>query len=135
MPGYAALVVAVILFVAAAALGAVAVLSLREELPRNRWAGVRTPASLVSDEAFRAANKAAALPILAGGLFLALGAVAVLSMNGLLRPIAVLMCVVATLLAVGAGGALGSRAAAATPGCAPQRCSTCTGCALSEASG
>jgi len=36
-------------------------------LPRNRWAGVRTPSSLASDHAFTLANRVAGPAVLAGG--------------------------------------------------------------------
>lgn len=138
MLGPTALLVAVVLLLAAATLAAVAIASLREVLPRNRWAGVRTPASLASDDAFRTANKVAALPVLTGAVFLVVGAVAALGLDGALQPTAVLMCVLATFVTVAAGGTLGSRAAAmvaAAEQCAPQRCASCTGCALVDTAG
>lgn len=133
----AALVPAVVLIIAASALATVALASLRERLPRNRWAGVRTPSSLASEDAFRLANKVAGLPLLAAAVFLALGAAASLGLDGALRLTAVPMCVVAALVTAVAGGALGSKAAssvaASAHDCAPQRCATCTGCALVDA--
>ncbi len=54
------LIVAVLLFVLALVVGAVGVAALTGKLPRNRWAGVRTPDALRDDEAFALANKVAA---------------------------------------------------------------------------
>lgn len=124
------LIPALVLLVAAAALTALAIALLRGRLPRNRWAGVRTPASLASDEAFRLANKVAGLPVLAGAVFLALGAVTSVALDGALRSTAVLMCVVAAVAIVAAGGVLGTKAAAQIPACGPERCPACTGCTL-----
>ncbi|WP_127784511.1 SdpI family protein [Rhodococcus sp. X156] len=128
-----ALVLAVLLVVAALALAAVALAGLLQRLPRNRWAGVRTPASLASDDAFRVANKVAAAPMLAAAAFCAVGAGALLGLDGWLRPVAVLVAVAAALVTAGAGGALGARAAEAAPSCAPEQCASCTGCSLLDA--
>jgi uncharacterized membrane protein len=53
-----------------------AVLSWQERLPRNGLVGVRTPATMRSDEAFRIANKTAAPFTAAGGLVWAAGGLA-----------------------------------------------------------
>ena len=45
----------------------VGVLGFLERLPRNRFGGVRTPATLRDDETFRVGNKVAGLPIAVGG--------------------------------------------------------------------
>jgi uncharacterized membrane protein len=37
-------------------------------LPRNHFAGIRLPATMASDEAWRTAHRAAAAPLLAGGV-------------------------------------------------------------------
>ncbi|WP_367135306.1 SdpI family protein [Saccharothrix sp. HUAS TT1] len=55
--------------------GVVGYLGLTERLPRNRFAGLRTPATMSSDTAFRAANKAAGLPTVVGGGIAVIGAV------------------------------------------------------------
>ena len=67
---------AVLLGVGAVALAGVGLAGLLGRLPRNRVAGVRTPASLASAEAFRVANRVAAPAVLAGALVLVLGALA-----------------------------------------------------------
>jgi len=49
----------------------VSVLGWQGKLPRNGYAGVRTPATMRSDEAFRVANKVAAPLAVAGGVVMA----------------------------------------------------------------
>jgi uncharacterized membrane protein len=49
----------------------VSVLGWQQKLPRNGYAGVRTPATMRSDEAFRVANKVAAPLAVAGGVVMA----------------------------------------------------------------
>lgn len=118
---------AVVVLIAAAALATVAILALAGRLPRNRWAGVRTPATMASPEAFQLGNRVAAVPLLAGALPLVLAAVAVLLWHGALGTTVALVGAGGTTVMVVAGGLLGNRAAAA---CNPTRCATCTGCDL-----
>ncbi|MGW5051232.1 SdpI family protein [Actinokineospora sp. NPDC004072] len=111
---------------AGAALLVVGVLGLTGRLPRNRFAGVRTAATLRDDDAFRLGNKVAGLPIAAAGAVGVLGAVA-----GWLMPNPILACVLALvgLLALTAGGGLlGHRAAAALPEPEPELPAGCKGC-------
>lgn len=49
-------------------------LGLTERLPRNRFAGLRTPATMRSETAFRVANKAAGAPTVVGGVIGIIGA-------------------------------------------------------------
>jgi uncharacterized membrane protein len=49
--------------VAGVALVTVGVIGARGKLPRNSWVGLRTPATMASDAAFTAANRAAAVPV------------------------------------------------------------------------
>ena len=100
----------------------------RGALSRERGAGVRTAASLHSDEAFRTANRVAAVPTLAGA------GVAVFSgIAGLLTPSTGSVITTAVLGVVGmfvlvvAGGLLGNRAAAAVPAPEPS-VSPCGSC-------
>jgi uncharacterized membrane protein len=65
----------VILILAGLALIVVAVASWQERLPRNSLAGVRTPTTMRSDQAFKVANKVAAPLTAAGGVVLVLGGV------------------------------------------------------------
>jgi hypothetical protein len=55
------IVPAVILILAGLVLIVVAVASWQERLPRNALAGLRTPSTMRSDQAFKVANKVAAL--------------------------------------------------------------------------
>ncbi|MEC3974648.1 SdpI family protein [Amycolatopsis sp. H20-H5] len=107
-------------------------LGWRERLPRDRGAGVRTAATLRSDEAFRLGNKVAGLPTLAGGAVGVLGGVAALVMptDGGLIAAAVAGLLGMIALVIG-GGTLGNRAAATVPAPAPASSipAGCKGCA------
>jgi hypothetical protein len=67
------IVPALIIILAGLGLIWLAVASWQERLPRNGLAGVRTPATMRSDQAFKVANKLAAPLTAAGGVVLALG--------------------------------------------------------------
>jgi uncharacterized membrane protein len=129
-------VISSLLVVIGLALAVVGWYGWREALPRNRFAGVRTTATLHSDEAFRIANKVAGLPILLAG--------AVLTVCGLLATTLVGVATLVTVVVVAlcgscalavAGGVLGHRAALTLPdppaadssGCG----GICAGCTLS----
>ncbi len=104
-------------------------LGLTGRLPRNRFGGVRTPATLRSDEAFRLGNKVAGMPTMAGGLIgLIAGAVAfsLTSTAGILT--VSVIAVVGSLGITAAAGVLGNRAAAALPEPAPELPAGCAGC-------
>ena len=66
------IVPAVIVILAGLGLIWLAVASWQERLPRNGLAGVRTPATMRSDQAFKVANKVAAPLTAAGGAVLAI---------------------------------------------------------------
>ncbi|KAA0025011.1 SdpI family protein [Antrihabitans cavernicola] len=126
------LIVAVVLFVLAVVVAAVGVAGLIGRLPRNRWAGVRTPEAMRDDESFKLANKVAAPTMLAAGLLLAIGGGAMVVLDGVFAVVAMLVAVVAALFTAGAGASLASRAAAAVPetgGCGH----ACTSCSLRDA--
>lgn len=128
------LVLGILLVLAAAVLVAVALLGGRARLPRNRFVGVRTRASLHSGPAFVAANRVAA-PLLgaAGAVGMVGGAVLLSGPPVVLAWIVVGVSAVALLVLSGLGGALGDRAAAAlvAESPAPQSCGgACTGCDL-----
>ncbi|MGC0366717.1 hypothetical protein ABH922_004701 [Rhodococcus sp. 27YEA15] len=109
------IVVAVVLFVLALAVGGVAVAGLIGKLPRNRWAGVRTEDSLRSEETFALANKVAAPTMLAASGVLVIGGVAALALGGLLGVAVAIIAVVAAVLTAGVGGSIGARAARCPP--------------------
>jgi uncharacterized membrane protein len=122
----------VVLLAAGGGLITVGLLGWRQRLPRNRFAGVRTPATLRSEAAFVAANRVAAPPVLAAGVICAAGGGLALGADG---PALTVIIAVAGIGAVGlllAGGLLGHRVATAMPapagGCAGCTCSG-TGCA------
>lgn len=121
----------VLLLVASAALLTVGVLGWSRRLPRNRVAGIRTPATLRSDAAFVAANRVAAPPVLAAGAICGVGGVLTLGAGG------ALLVVILTVTGVGAvallisGGLLGHRVATALP--PPQ--ARCGGCACGAGAG
>ncbi|AOD21272.1 SdpI family protein [Rhodococcus pyridinivorans] len=125
------LIVAVLLFVLALVVGAVGVAALTGKLPRNRWAGVRTPDALRDDEAFALANKVAAPSMLGSAVLLALGGVASLTLPTVAGIIAVVVTVVAALITAGAGGSVAARVAAATKPEETAGCGTsCGACSL-----
>ena len=66
---------AVLVIVLGLVLIVVAVASWQGRLPRNILAGVRTPSTMRSDQAFKVANKVAAPLTTAGGVVLVLGGV------------------------------------------------------------
>jgi uncharacterized membrane protein len=105
----------VLLLVTGAALLTVGLLGWRRQLPRNRFAGIRTPATLRSEAAFIAANHVAAPLVLAAGAISAAGGALAFGTGG---PALAVIVGVAGAGAVGlllAGGLLGHRLAAAVP--------------------
>ncbi|HZG90457.1 MAG TPA: SdpI family protein [Pseudonocardia sp.] len=134
MPISVRLVVGVLELLAGVGLLGVAALGARSRLPRNRWAGVRTAATLRTDETFALANRVAALPVGAAGAVAAAGGAALLAgADGPLAWVVLAISAVGTLVLAGVGGVAGDRAAAAVPrgpaqptGCAGE----CAGCEL-----
>lgn len=103
-------------------------LGWREKLPRARGAGVRTEATMRSDEAFRVANRVAGLPTMVAGAVGVLAGAAVLAMPDTLGAVlAAIFGVVAVFVLVAGGGILGHRAASAVP--VPTAPAGCGGCA------
>lgn len=115
-----------LLLVAGVALLTVGLLGWRRRLPRNRFAGIRTPATLRSEAAFRAANHVAAPPVLAAGAVSAAGGALVFGTVGPALTVIVGATGIGVVGLLVAGGLLGHRAAAAIPapttGCAGCRC-------------
>jgi hypothetical protein len=104
-------------------------LAWRERLSRERGAGVRTAATLRSDEAFRAGNRVAGLPTLAGGVVGVLAGIAALVMpstGGLVT--AAVIGLLGTFGLLAGGGVLGNRAASMVP--APEPAAGCSGCSI-----
>lgn len=134
MPPTLRLILATLLVLAGAVFVAVAVLGARARLRRNRWIGVRTPATLASDAAFTIANQAGAAPVgAAGAVAVAGGAVLFSGADGVLGWVVLAISLVGTVVLAGVGGLVGDRAATAvvppspfSAGCA----GTCAGCDL-----
>lgn len=123
-------VVALIPIVLGVLVGWSGLLGWRERLPRARGAGVRTVATLRSDEAFRIANKVAGLPTLFAGVVGVLAGVAGLFMPGTAGPIvACVLGLAGMAVLVAGGGLLGHRAASAVPVPEPVSAGGCSGCA------
>ncbi|MDQ4119411.1 MAG: SdpI family protein [Actinomycetota bacterium] len=124
---------AALLVLTGLALVVVAALGARARLPRNRFAGVRTRASLHSGPAFVAANRIAA-PLLgaAGTIALVGGAALAAAPDPVLAWVLVVVSVIGTALLSGVGGVLGDRAADALVAELPtQTCGgACAGCDL-----
>ncbi|MFC7448436.1 SdpI family protein [Rhodococcus daqingensis] len=106
-------IVATVLFVVALAAGGVAVAGITGRLPRNRWAGVTTPETLASDDAFRLANRIAAPTMAAAAVLLVIGGLGALAFGTAGGLLSVAVAVVAALATAGYGGSMGARAAAA----------------------
>lgn len=107
------------------------VLGFLERLPRNRFGGVRTPATLRDDETFRVGNKVAGLPIAVAGLVGVLGGGAAFAMTGTAAVVVtVVLALLGTLVIAAAGGVLGHRAAESmpVPAPAPALPAGCKGC-------
>jgi uncharacterized membrane protein len=115
-------VLGAVLLLAGAGLLTVGSLSWRRRLPRNRFAGVRTPATLRSAAAFSEANRVAAPPMLAAAAVCAAGGAVALGTDGPALTVIVSLVGVSTVGLLLAGGLLGHRVAAAMP-------PTATGCA------
>ncbi|OLT17673.1 hypothetical protein BJF78_12845 [Pseudonocardia sp. CNS-139] len=128
------MVLGCLLVLVGVALITVALLGVRRRLPRNRWAGVRTAASLRSDAAFTVANQVAAAPLGAAGAIAAAGGLALLAgADGALAWALLVVSAVGTTVLAGVGGLAGDRAAAAVQPAplGPSACTgTCAGCAL-----
>jgi uncharacterized membrane protein len=101
------------LLLAGGGLLTVGLLGWRQRLPRNRFAGIRTPATLRSEAAFSVANRVAAPPVLAAGAVCAAGGALALGTGGPALAVIVVVAGVGTVGLLTAGGLLGHRVAAA----------------------
>lgn len=107
------LLLGAVLTAAGLALLCVGVLGWRGLLPRNRFAGVRTPASLRSDAAFLAANRVAAPPLVAAAVVTTTGGALCFGVTGGALAVVAGVTGAGALALVLAGGLLGDRAARA----------------------
>lgn len=127
------MILGALLLLVGVALGAVAVTGGRGTLRRNRFAGVRTAATLASEAAFAAANRVAA-PLVGAAAVVAVagGAVLLARPDVLLGVILLVVTVVGVVLLAVIGGGLGDRAARLVEE-EPAPCAgTCAGCDLIE---
>jgi uncharacterized membrane protein len=124
------LLLVVLTVLAGSTITIVGLLGTHERLPRNRFAGVRTAATLRDEETFRLANRIAGLPMVVGGLVGVVAGIAAVLGGGLL----VGGVGLAGMLAITVGGGmLGHRAALAMPkpqptvpaGCGACLCGNC----------
>jgi uncharacterized membrane protein len=93
----------------------IAIRSRQGRLSRNYIAGIRTPSTMRSDEAFRIANKTAApFSLAAGLLFIVSGAVTAVVPHHTASVVLPAGVVIAAIVAV-VGGVKGVRAARAAP--------------------
>lgn len=120
--------VALVPLVVGLVVATVGVLGLRERLPRNRFGGVRTPATLRDDETFRVGNKVAGLPIAVGGAIGVAGGAVALAMTGAAAVVVAVLALLGTVAIAAAGGVLGHRAAEAVPAPEPELPAGCRGC-------
>ena len=88
----------------------VAVMSWQGRLQRNWAAGVRTPSTMRSDEAFLVANKAAAPYVAAGGVIMALGGVTAMIVPHRFLGLPIFGGVIVALAVALTGAAIGVRA-------------------------
>ncbi len=110
---WAVVIAAIVYLVLAVVVGAVAVVALAGRLPRNRWLGLQTDATLRDDATFAAANRVAAPSQLGAALVLLLGALGGLALDGGAALFAVIAAPVVALVALGAGAGIAQRVAAA----------------------
>ena len=121
------IVVLLVLLTLGVPLGVVGVLGWRERLARGGRLGVRTPAALRSDEAFRLANRVAGLPVLVAGVVAVLGGIAAFGLpNTVACVVAAGIGLVGAVAIARAGGVVGDRAADALPKPVPAQCSSPT---------
>ncbi len=132
MPAFLGPVLGGVLLLAGLLLLTTAGLGARGRLPRNRFAGVKTPATLASDAAFAAAHRAAAVPLgAAGAVATVAGGVLLTGPGAVLGWTLVGIAVVGLFVFAGLAATVADRAAAAAapeplPGCA----GSCAGCEL-----
>ncbi|ANY06775.1 hypothetical protein AFB00_11285 [Pseudonocardia sp. HH130630-07] len=128
------LIVAALLLLAGVVLVVLAALGATGRLPRNRFVGVRTPASLRTADAFLLANRIAAGPLGAAGVIgLAGGAALLFAPEGATSWVLGGISAVGLVVLAGIGGALGGRvaeAAVAAQAPAPVCGGVCGGCDL-----
>jgi hypothetical protein len=126
------IVLLLVLLVLGVPLGVVGTLGWRQRLARGGRLGVRTPAALRSDDAFRLANRVAGPPVLVAGVVAVLGGIAAFGLpNTVGSVVAAGIGLIGAVVIARAGGVVGDRAAGALPKPVPPQCAGCAcgGCA------
>lgn len=130
------LIAAILLLVLAVYLGALSAAALLGKLPRNRWVGIRTEATLRDDDTFRVANQVAAPTQIAAAAALLLGGLASFKLDGVAGVIVIVVAIIAGLALMVIGASTGIRTAAAMPAPDTGACgNSCGACSLSDSCG
>jgi SdpI/YfhL protein family len=122
-----------LLVLAGGTLLSVGVLGARSGLRRNRWIGIRTPATLRSEPAFTLAHRVGAVPVGAAGVTALAGGAVLLAGSdaAALDWVVLLVSAVGTLGLAGFAGRVGDRAAATVQPAPVAGCAgSCAGCDL-----
>ena len=137
MPVSLRLIAAALLVLVGATLLTVGVLGARSRLPRNRWVGIRTPATLRSEPAFTLAHRVGAVPAAAAGVIALVGGALLLAGSDApaLDWVLLTVSVLGSLGLAGFAGRVGDRAAATLSAAAaaepvPTCAGSCPGCDL-----
>ncbi|WP_200171326.1 SdpI family protein [Tomitella cavernea] len=126
-------IAAIVFLVLAVVLGAVAAAALSGRLPRNRWWGLRTDATLRDDATFRAANRVAAPAQLGAAAVLVLGACGGLLLGDAAALFVVIAAPVVAVVLTAVGAGIAQRVAAAMPPADGGPCGhSCGACALQD---
>jgi hypothetical protein len=131
-PAALRIVLLLVLLALGVPLGVVGSLGWRQRLVRAGRLGVRTPAAMRSDDAFRLANRVAGLPVLVAGVVAVLGGIAAFGLPSTVASVvAAGIGLVGAVAIARAGGVVGDRAAGALPTPVPPQCvgCACGGCA------
>lgn len=124
------LVVALIPLIGGILVGVGGYLGWSGKLRREGGKGIRTEATMYSDEAFAVGNKVAGIPTMAAGVVGVVGGAAAFAMPSAGGTVvAATLGVVGLLVLLAAGGILGNRAAGAVPVSEPETAGGCSGCA------
>lgn len=126
------LIAAVVLIVLSVVLGAVAFAALTENLPRNRWVGVRTAKSLGSAQNFAMVNKVAAPMVLVGALSWLLGGLAALRLDGVAGVVIIALAAVAGVVLTIMGAQTATQVADALPDDIGVCGSSCGSCSIAD---
>ncbi len=126
-------IAAIVFLVLAVALGAVAAAALSGSLPRNRWWGLRTDATLRDDATFRTANRVAAPAQLGAAAVLVLGACGGLLLDAAAALFVVIAAPVVAVVLTAVGAGIAQRVAAAMPPADAGACGhSCGACSLQD---